>query len=98
MGHPGDSVGWASDFASGPDLTVHELEPRVELCADSSEPGACFRFCISLWPFPTRALLKINIKKIFFKELYYLQFGKTEKIMMQLPQGQTWVRVGKGMK
>ena len=33
---------------SGQDLTVHEFEPRVGLCADSSEPGACFRFCVSL--------------------------------------------------
>ena len=29
-------------------LTVHEFKPRIRLCADSSEPGACFRFCDSL--------------------------------------------------
>ena len=34
--------------ASGHDLVVREFEPRVGLCADSSEPGACFRFCVSL--------------------------------------------------
>ena len=32
------SVGEASDFGSGHDLVVHEFEPRVGLCADSSEP------------------------------------------------------------
>ena len=33
---------------SAHDLTVHGFEPRVWLCADHSEPGACFRFCVSL--------------------------------------------------
>ena len=37
------------------------------LCADSSEPGACFRFCVSLsLPLPhlrSVSLSKINIKK-----------------------------------
>ena len=33
---------------SGRDLTVCEFEPRVGLCADSTEPGACFGFCVSL--------------------------------------------------
>ena len=40
----GGSVGQASDFGSGHDLTVLEFEPLIGLCADSSEPGACFRF------------------------------------------------------
>ena len=30
--------GLASDFGSGPHLTVREFEPRVGLCADSKEP------------------------------------------------------------
>ena len=40
------------------DLAVCEFEPRVGLCADSSEPRACFRFCVplSLCPSPTHAL------------------------------------------
>ena len=42
-GRLGGSVGRASDFSSGHDLTVSELEPRIELCADSLEPGSCFR-------------------------------------------------------
>ena len=32
---------------SGHDLTIREFEPHVGLCADSSEPGACFRFSAS---------------------------------------------------
>ena len=27
------------DLATGHDLTVHEFEPRVRLCADSTEPA-----------------------------------------------------------
>ena len=44
----GGSVGEAADFSSGHDLTVREFKPRIRLCADRSEPGACFRFCVSL--------------------------------------------------
>ena len=47
LGRVGGSVSWASDFSSGHDLVVCGFEPRVGLCADSSEPGACFRFCSS---------------------------------------------------
>ena len=59
------SVG-ASDSGSGRELTVRGFEPRVGLCADSSEPGACFGFCVSLslCSSPTHALSvsqKINI-------------------------------------
>ena len=34
------------------------FKPCDELCADSSEPGACFRFCVSLsvYPSPIHAL------------------------------------------
>ena len=48
----------ATDFSSGHDLAVREFQPHVRLCADSSEPGACFRFCVSLslFPSPTHAL------------------------------------------
>ena len=48
MGCLGGSVGWASDFGSGHDLTIREFKPRIRLCADSSEPGACLGFCVSL--------------------------------------------------
>ena len=36
MGRLGGSVGKASDFGSGHDLTVCKFEPRVRLCADTS--------------------------------------------------------------
>ena len=47
-GHLGGSVGWVSDIGSGHDLTVGEFEPHIRLCADSSEPGFCFGFYVSL--------------------------------------------------
>ena len=34
------------------DLTVYGFEPYVGLCADSSEPGAYFGFCVSVSPCP----------------------------------------------
>ena len=48
-GHLGGSVSWTSDFGSGHDLTVHGFEPHIGLCADRSEPGACFGFYVSLF-------------------------------------------------
>ena len=46
-------------------ISVCEFEPRFGLCADSSEPGACFRFCVSLslCSFPTCAL-SLSLSKI----------------------------------
>ena len=35
-------------FDSGHDLTVCGFELHIGLCAESSGPGACFRFCVSL--------------------------------------------------
>ena len=35
-------------FGSGHDFTVRGFEPCVRLCADSSEPEACFGSCVSL--------------------------------------------------
>ena len=59
-----------SKFGSGHDLSVREFEPHVGLCADSSEPGARFGFCVSLSLCPCPALtlslknkIKNNIKK-----------------------------------
>ena len=48
LGRLGGSTREASDSGSGHHLTAHEFEPRVGLCADSLEPGACFGFCVSL--------------------------------------------------
>ena len=53
MGHLGGSVGWVSNFGSGHDLIVRVFEPCIRLCADSSEPGTCFGFCVSLSIFPS---------------------------------------------
>ena len=59
-----------SDFGSGHNLAIPEFEPRVGLCVvDSSEPGACFGFrvSLSLCPSPASALslskMNKNIKK-----------------------------------
>ena len=56
------SVGYASDLGSGHDLAGFEFEPCVQLCAGGSEPGACFRFCVSpsLCPSHAHALSVIN--------------------------------------
>ena len=35
--------------ASGHDLEVRGFEPHIGFCADSSEPGVCFGFCVSLF-------------------------------------------------
>ena len=48
MGHLGGSVGWAYDFSSGHNCVICEFKPRVGLCADSLEPGACFGFWVSI--------------------------------------------------
>ena len=34
------------DFGSG--LEIRGFKPHMGLCGDSLEPGACFRFCVSL--------------------------------------------------
>ena len=61
---PGGSVHRVSDFCSGHDLTVGEFEHHVGHCADSSEPGACLGFCVSLslclFPVHALSLSKIN--------------------------------------
>ena len=65
-GRLGGSVGWESDFGSGHDLTVREFNPHFGLCADSSEPGASFRFCVSLSlsaPPPLSLSLSLSQKK-----------------------------------
>ena len=61
--------GWRSRLSvrlqPGHDLAVREFEPRVGLWADHSEPGACFRFCVSLslCPSPVHAL-SLSVPKI----------------------------------
>ena len=61
--------GWRSRLSvrlqPGRDLALREFEPRVRLWADGSEPGACFRFCVSLslCPSPVHAL-SLSVPKI----------------------------------
>ena len=61
--------GWRSRLSirlqPGPDLAVREFEPRIRLWADGSEPGAWFRFCVSLslCPSPVHAL-SLSVPKI----------------------------------
>ena len=54
-GAPGWLCWLSTDFSSGHDLTVHERKPHVRLCADSSEPGTWFGFCVSLSLCPSSA-------------------------------------------
>ena len=63
-GHLGGSVSWASNCGSGYNLTVCGFEPHIGLCADSSEPGACFGFCVSLslCPPPLTPCLSLSLK------------------------------------
>ena len=61
-GHLGGSVSWAFNFGSGHDLQVHEFKPHVGLCADSSEPEACFRFCLPLsLPLPCSCYVSVSL-------------------------------------
>ena len=61
--------GWRSRLSvrlqPGHHLAVCEFEPRVRLWAVGSEPGACFRFCVSLslCPSPVHAL-SLSVPKI----------------------------------
>ena len=38
---------------SGHDLDARGFQPRIGLCAASSEPGACFRFSVSSLSLPS---------------------------------------------
>ena len=55
--------GWLSrlSIGSGHDLAVREFEPHVGLCDDSSEPGACLRFCLSAPP-PLVLCFSLSVK------------------------------------
>ena len=56
------------DLGSGQDLTVRGFEPHVGLCADSSEPGTRFGFCVSFSlsaPPPVVLCLSLSLKNKF---------------------------------
>ena len=48
------------------------FEPRIGLCADSWEPGACFGFCVSLSLCPSPHLSKTNIKNTPSKTVNFM--------------------------
>ena len=53
----------SSDLGLGHDLTACGFEARVGLCADVSEPGACFRFCLLLSaPSPLMLCFSLSLK------------------------------------
>ena len=86
MGRLGGSVGGGSDFSSGHDLAVRGFESRVGLCADGSEPGACFKFCVSLslCPSPAHARsLALSLSKINknVKNFLKKEKNKTRKVL-----------------
>ena len=67
--HDLGAPGWRSRLGvrlqPGHDLAVREFEPCIGLWADGSEPGACFRFSVSLslCPSPVHAL-SLSVPKI----------------------------------
>ena len=77
-----------SDVGSGQDHVVSEFEHRIRLCVGSSEPGACFRFCVHLSAPPTPAFSKINIKKIKKKCYFLKKFIYFEREFVQTGEGQ----------
>ena len=63
----GGAPGWRSRLSvrlqPGHDLPIREFEPRIGLWADGSEPGACFRFCVSLsLPLPRSCSVSLCLK------------------------------------
>ena len=88
VGAPGWLSQLSADFSSGHDLTVFGFEPHVGLYADSSEPGVCFGFCVSLslCTSPACALSlflknKINIKNlkeiILMRKVYFVKIRQS---------------------
>ena len=68
-GHLGGSLLCLTlDFSSGHDLTVHEFEPCVRLCADSVEPAwDSLSLSLSLSAPPLLILsLSLKLNKLFF--------------------------------
>ena len=80
-GHLGGPVGYTCDFGSGHDLTVGGFEPR--LCADSSEPGACFGFCVSLFlPLPHLLTRSLSLSLSLSKKKKKNKHKRTQRLKM----------------
>ena len=69
MGHLGGSVGWASDFGSGHDLTVRVFKPRFGLCADSSELEPVLDSVSPSLSDPSPFMLSFSVSKINIKKI-----------------------------
>ena len=68
----------------------------MELCADSSEPGACFRFCVSLSlsaPPPLALCLSLKYEQAF-KKFFKLKGNKTQMLFVL----QFWVEISTPVK
>ena len=76
MRHLGGSVGEASNFRSGHDLTVYGFKSHIRLCADSLEPGACFRFCVLPLSAPPLLALCLSLSQKINKHLKKLTEGR----------------------
>ena len=68
--------GWGTWVAQSVKRPTSAQGPRVLPCADSSEPGTCFRFCVSLSPCPSPIrTLSLSVSQkwiniwIFYKEV-----------------------------
>ena len=84
-GHLVGSVSLSSDFSSGHDLVVRGFKlPHQALCC-RAEPGACFRFCVSLSlsaPPPLTLSLSLSLslsllksKQTFFFKCKYVPYS-----------------------
>ena len=78
------------DFGSGHDLTVHGIEPCIQLCADSNGAylGFSLLLCLSLAHTHVRALsLKINkrFKNFFLKMKVSRGMSRCDSYVSQFP-------------
>ena len=91
-GRLGGSVGQASDFGSGHDLVVREFKPRIGLCADNSEPGACFRFCVSLslCLSPHSHSVSLSLKNKYLKKKERKKVGPRQMLAFAGPHCYVW--------
>ena len=73
------SVKCPSDFRSSHDLLVHKFKFHIGLCTDSLDPGACFRFCVSLSLYPSPAhALSLKTKQMLKKNMCLLHASESD--------------------
>ena len=65
----------ALGFGSCHDLTVCEFDSHVGLCADKSESGAYFRFCVCLSALPPTCTLSLSLKIKYLKNMKEKKLG-----------------------